>query len=152
MYIYICISEVQALYMYIHSCMYLYIYFFSTRLRVRQNSAVCVCMYNHIDWSLGGGARGPKTGNALQEVCVFMKWGTVVAFWGLAAGIIFVFCFFFFGNRVCAWTGTAPSVLGRGRLRLLGSPSHPPSSYPPKGGHLGYIHAQCTKCEVYMYT
>ena len=62
-------------------------------------------------WSLGG-VRGSKAGNALQEVCVCMKWGTVVALFGLAAG--FVFLLFWVpglcldGNRPgCAWTRAA---------------------------------------------
>ena len=86
-----------------------------------------------------GGCEGPKSGNALQEVCVCMKWGTVVALFGLAAGISF-FLFFCFGCRACAWTGTAPGVLGRGRPRVLGRPSHPPSSYHPKGGLIGIVY------------
>ena len=50
-----------------------------------------------------------------------MKWGTVGARrWN------YIVLFFLFGCRACAWTGTAPGVLGR--------PSHPPRSYHPKGG------------------
>ena len=50
-----------------------------------------------------------------------MKWGTVVALFGLAAGIIYLFfCFF---------------VLGAGLV--LGRPSHPPSSYHPKSVLIG---------------
>ena len=54
-----------------------------------------------------------------------MKWGTVGA---RRCNYIYIYIvlFFLFGCRACAWTGTAPGVLGR--------PSHPPSSYHPKGG------------------
>ena len=77
---------------------------------------VCVWMYIEMYWSLGG-VRGPKAGNALQEVCVCvcMKWGTVGARrWN------YIFLFFFVwvpglcldGNRPgCAWTPLTPPKL-----------------------------------------
>ena len=46
-----------------------------------------IYIYIQIHWSLGGW--GPKAGNALQEVCVCMKWGTMVALVRLASGMIF---------------------------------------------------------------
>ena len=59
----------------------------------------------------------------------------------------FVFCFFWGGCQACAWTKTAPGVLGRGRPRVLGrrmndrvkitKHSPTPSSYHPKGGLIG---------------
>ena len=60
--------------------MYIYTHTSSAPGFVCDKIRLCVCMCNHIDWNLGGGARGPKAGNALQEVCVCvcMKWGTVV--------------------------------------------------------------------------
>ena len=59
---------------------------------------------------------------------MFMKWGTVVAFWGLAAGISFLFLFFLLGTglvlgreppRVCLDVG------GRGCLEAPHTPQAP---------------------------
>ena len=82
-----------------------------------------------------------------------MKWGTVVALFGLAAGIIYIYivCFLFLGCRACAWTGTAPGVLGLGRPRVLGRPSHPPSSYHPKGGLIGMYLYEYRYIYIYVY-
>ena len=105
----------------------------------------------------------------LCKRCVYMKWGTVVALFGLTAGISF---FVFFGGcRACAWTKTAPGVLGRGRPRVLGrrmndrvkitKHSPTPSSYHPKGGLIGiyiyigidlYIHIPvCVHVGMYVF-
>ena len=74
--------------------------------------------------------RGPKAGNALQEVCVHEVGNRGGFVWARRWNYI-VFFVFFLGCRACAWTGTAPGVLGR--------PSHPPSSYHPKGGLIGIL-------------
>ena len=90
-------------------------------------------------WSLGG-VRSPKAEHTLQEVCVHEV--------GSRGGFVWArrWKHFFGGCRDCAWTGTAPGVLGRGRPKVLGRPSHPPSSYHTKDGLIGiYI-------EVYIYT
>ena len=116
-----------------------------------------VRMYIYISFKTGEfigawGVRRPKAGNALQEACVHEVGNRGGFVWARCWNYIYSF-FLFLGCRACAWTGTAPGVLGRGRPRVLGRPSHPPSSYHPKGGLIGYIYiyVQCTKCEVYIY-
>ena len=88
-----------------------------------------------------------------------MKWGSVVALYGLTAGYIDMYTYIYIdsffvllgGCRACAWTKTAPGVLGCGRPRVLGrrmndrvkitKHSPTPSSCHPEGGLIGiYIY------------
>ena len=100
---------------------------------------VCVWMYIEMYWSLGG-VRGPKAGNALQEVCVHEvgnRGGFVWArCWNYLYIDIYIFVFVFGvpglcldGNRPgCAWMWAAEGAW---------TPLTPPSSYHPKGGLIG---------------
>ena len=96
-----------------------------------------VCMDVYRDVLELGGCEGPKAGNALQEVCVH-EVGTVVALFGLAAGIIYIVFFCFWGAglvlgreppRVCL------DVCGRG---CLDAP-HTPQLLSPEGWPYRYI-------------
>ena len=57
--------------------------------------------------------RGPRAGNALQEVFVCVCVHEVGNRGGFLGARRWIFFLFFFGCSACAWTGTAPGVLGR---------------------------------------